>query len=244
MNDQTTEYASAPDNRSPLSVSVLADKGVFVPATLTGVLLLLFAGLTAAVFQGYLRDFDLHWLQGLRRPDQPREPIGPDWGARIVRAISFAGNYHVLLPAIPVVAGLWMLFRKWAAGIYLLAVTGTSFGLNVLIKYTTDRARPPWAYRLVDQDGPGYPSAHAMVNTTAWLAIALLLARQASSRKVRAAILAVGMLGPVAIGTSRIYLGVHWATDVLGGWALGIAWALMGWLVLELCVRRSCTPDS
>jgi undecaprenyl-diphosphatase len=134
-----------------------------------------------------------------------------------------------------------MLFRKWAAGVFLLAVTGTSFGLNVLIKYTTDRPRPPWAYRLINQGGPGYPSAHAMVNTTAWLAIALLLSRQVSSRKHRVLILAVGLLGPAAIGTSRIYLGVHWATDVLGGWALGIAWTLMGWLVLELCVRHKCT---
>lgn len=242
MNDHTTDSASLQAHPSPLGASVFSEKAVLVPAALTSMLLLLFAGLTAAVFQGYLRDFDLHWLQGLRLPGRPQEPVGPDWALGMIRAISFVGNYHVLLPAIPIVAGLWMLFRKWAAGIYLPAVTGTSFGLNVLIKHITDRARPPVAYRLVQQDGPGYPSAHAMVNSTAWLAIAFLLAARVSDRRIRGLILAVGLLGPAAIGASRVYLGVHWITDVLAGWALGFAWALIGWIVLEMCVWRKCTP--
>jgi undecaprenyl-diphosphatase len=193
-----------------------------------------FALLTFAVMGETLSRLDRSSLDAFRVARQPGHPIGPDWLPPVVRGVSFLGNYRVLLPGIPALAGLYMLFRKWKAGIYLMAVTGTSFGLSYLIKHLSGRSRPPQAYQLIQENGPSFPSAHAMVTSTLFLALGLLLARRVKSPGRQALLVSALLVLPAAIGASRVYLGVHWPTDVLAGWVGGLTWALLGWLVLGL----------
>jgi undecaprenyl-diphosphatase len=123
---------------------------------------------------------------------------------------------------------LWLLFtgnRALAAALGL--GTATSMLLSTSIKLVVDRARPQVVEHLVSADSPSFPSGHAMNSAFVGLAIATLLVRGKPDPARRNAIMAAGMAFTLLVGSSRVYLGVHWPSDVLGGWTLGGLWALL-----------------
>ena len=116
---------------------------------------------------------------------------------------------------------------------FVLAATVMSWGMNTLLKLYFNRPRPA----LIDHDmhlaTSSFPSGHAMLSATVYLTLAAVLARTTDSRRLKLYILTVATALSGLVGVSRVYLGVHWPSDVLAGWSAGAAWALGAWGVAQ-----------
>ena len=142
----------------------------------------------------------------------------------VARVFTFLGEPTLLVGA-SVVLALWLWHRgRGRAGLTLLAVTLTGRVLGEVQKYWIARARPDVEPHLVIVKTQSFPSGHATSSMVFYLTLALLLAGR--SRWRREAIGAAIMLS-LLIGTSRVMLGVHWPSDVIGGWSFGLLWVLL-----------------
>ncbi|RZJ96467.1 MAG: phosphatase PAP2 family protein, partial [Brevundimonas sp.] len=116
-----------------------------------------------------------------------------------------------------------------------------SEGLKVLF----ERARPPAQYQLVETLNASFPSGHALLSTVFYLTLGVMLTNAFPQRRLKAYALGVAVVIAVVIGLTRVYLGAHWASDVLGGWCVGVAWAMILWLIahaLQRFQRRRAMP--
>ena len=177
--------------------------------------------------------FDEAVLLALRQPGDPRQPIGPAWLSLAAREVTALGSIPVLA-LFGLIALLYLaLDRHWrAVGLLLLSLPGGLL-LNDLLKRGFDRPRPALVPHLMEVQTASFPSGHAMLSAIAFLTLGALLAAEAGRRRHRAYILGVAVLLTLLVGFSRVWLGVHWPTDVLAGWCLGAAWAMGCWLLLR-----------
>src|SRR5690606_27342835 len=106
-----------------------------------------------------------------------------------------------------------------------------------LLKSFYDRPRPDIVDHLVQTHTASFPSGHATMSAVVYLTLASLIVRLVDDVAVRLYVLAIAILLTFAVGVSRIYLGVHWPSDVAAGWALGVAWACLSWLVVTVLRR-------
>jgi undecaprenyl-diphosphatase len=139
------------------------------------------------------------------------------------KAVTWLGSNIVLVPLV-IAAGAYLTFRLRdgrAGASVVLALAGAIVLYNV-IKDTVARPRPPVALHLVSVRGLSFPSGHATASAAVYGMLAILIARRSSRVGVVPWVVAVAIA--VSVGASRIYLGVHWLTDVLAGWTLGLAW--------------------
>jgi undecaprenyl-diphosphatase len=179
------------------------------------------------VTEGTLQSFDESVLLAFRSAEDPGDPWGPWWLERAARDYTALGGAPVLLFLVVGVVGFLFLLRKWRMGLAVLAAVLGGWGFNVLLKLLFDRPRPDLVPRLVEVASASFPSGHAMVAATTYLTLAALLMHVAPAYRVRAFVLSLGGLLTIVIGTSRVYLGVHWPSDVLAGWAAGTVWAVL-----------------
>jgi undecaprenyl-diphosphatase len=165
-------------------------------------------------------------LVGLRVPGHLDTPIGPHWLQQSAVDISALGG-----PTLMWLFGLsglaWLLYRRRRAEAAWIAVSliGASL-ISSSLKYTIDRPRPALVPHLAQVTDPSFPSGHSLVSAALYLTLALMLAEGVTGWAGRAAIVGFGAMLVLLIGCSRVYLGVHWPSDVLGGWSFGTAWAL------------------
>lgn len=192
-----------------------------------------FAVLVDETMEGETHAFDQAVLLALRQPGDTAEPIGPLWLKIMMRDFTSLGSYAVLLLLGLLALGYIMMLRKWLSALLLVASFGGSMVLNNLLKHGFDRPRPELVAHLADVYTASFPSGHAMLSATCYLTLGTLLAGVAQHRSLKAYILGCAIAIVVVIGISRVYLGVHWPTDVLAGWALGAAWAMACWLLLR-----------
>lgn len=141
-----------------------------------------------------------------------------------MKAVTWLGSSLVLVPLL-VAFALFLRRRRgsWASGMYLLGAYAGALGLYNLAKLAVHRARPPAAHMLMPASGYSFPSGHA-TQAVAFYAMAAAVLSWGWTGRRRVAAWAVAVLVALLIGASRVYLGAHWLTDVLGGWALGAAW--------------------
>jgi undecaprenyl-diphosphatase len=116
--------------------------------------------------------------------------------------------------------------------------------LSTLLKLGFERPRPDLVPHAVVVYTASFPSGHAMLSAVTWLTLGALLMRVEPRRRVKAYVLALAVLTTLLVGASRIYLGVHWPTDVLAGWCIGAAWALMCWLAALWLQRRGRVEET
>jgi undecaprenyl-diphosphatase len=149
-----------------------------------------------------------------------REP----WLTSVFEIVTWAGSAFVLVPVLAVV-GLRLRHetRSWRPFVFLAASLAGATALSTLVKLAVERPRPQTG-ALVHALGYGFPSGHATAATACWLGVAIVLGRRTSRRPRRVALVALALVIAAVVGCSRVYLGVHAPTDVLGGWALGGAW--------------------
>jgi undecaprenyl-diphosphatase len=126
--------------------------------------------------------------------------------------------------------------RKTAALVTLAVLGGTA--LSSLLKAGFERPRPDLVAHLVEVHSQSFPSGHAMMSAVTWLTLGTLLATVQPKRRLKAYVLGIAIAITLLVGASRVYLGVHWPTDVIAGWCVGTAWALLAWIVAGWMHRK------
>ena len=185
-----------------------------------------------------IQRFDERVLVWFRRPDDLAVPIGPSWLLGVARDLSALASTTVLVFMIVSVAGYLLLERRTGMlGFVLVATCGGGLIVNVL-KPLFARPRPSVVPHLVRVHSASFPSGHSLLSAVVYLTLATLLARVTSDRITRVYLILLAAFLTISIGMSRIYLGVHYPTDVLGGWVGGFLWALACGLVARELQRR------
>lgn len=173
--------------------------------------------------------WDRALLLALRVPGDPAQPIGPAWLREALIDITALGGVTILTLTVAVVAGLLMVERLWLSAAMVVAATLSGSILSTQAKFWVGRPRPALADHLVQVSGLSFPSGHATNSAIVYLTLASLVAQVVHGRRIRSYTFGAAILLVGAIGTSRVYLGVHWPSDVLAGWSAGTAWALLWW---------------
>jgi undecaprenyl-diphosphatase len=175
-----------------------------------------------------LNGLDRQILLALRSAADLSDPVGPDWLQRAAVDLTSLGSHAVIALVVLSAAGVLIIQRRRPDALWLLAMTAGAMLLNHCLKIFFARARPDVVEHLVTVVTPSFPSGHALLSAAVYLALPALLGREAGA-PVRRVLFGVAVLLTLLIGISRVYLGVHWPSDVLGGWIIGSLWAF-GWL--------------
>jgi undecaprenyl-diphosphatase len=206
-------------------------------------LILLGVHLADELIEGEGFSFDTRLLLALRVPGHPQTPIGPSWLLQSAVDISALGGYTLMW--LFGLAGLvWLIAagKRAEAGGIAVSLIGSSV-IDGLLKHWIARPRPELVPHLVQVTNASFPSGHAMISSAVYLTLALMLAEGMPrdgwrGRAARAGVVGFFSLLAVLIGMSRVYLGVHWPSDVLAGWCFGTAWALLVWMADRRLGRR------
>jgi undecaprenyl-diphosphatase len=201
-----------------------------------------FVELTGEVLEGDTQHFDDWAVRSLRRPDDPATPLGPRWLHEVGRDVTALGGVAVLSMVTLFVAGYLLMVRKFHAMWLVLAATFGGLLLSTGLKWVFSRDRPELVPHLSHVYTSSFPSGHAMLSAVVYLTLGSLLARLVPTRVVKVFFIGVAMLLTLLIGVSRVYMGVHYPTDVLAGWTGGLIWALIVWLVAR-SLQRSGTVE-
>jgi undecaprenyl-diphosphatase len=198
---------------------------------------LLFAELLEMV-EAEPRAFDRLVLQALRNPADPSDAIGPGWIEFAFRDLTSLGGTTVLTLMTAAVVGFLLVDGKRAAAILVFVSVGGGALLSTILKLVVARPRPDIVPHLVEVSSASFPSGHAMLSAVVYLTLGALLSRVEGPPRLKIYILSVAIALTLSIGVSRVYLGVHWPTDVLAGWCAGAAWAILCWRVALFLQRR------
>lgn len=147
------------------------------------------------------------------------------WLTTAARSLSFVGSQRFLIPAVAVAIVVLVVRARFALACFLVAGWGGALALYSVIKDLVDRPRPPREIWLTHAPGSSFPSGHATQSLATFAALAIVGA--AVLPRARGPAIALAAALAIAIGLSRIYLGVHWATDVCAGWLIGAAWVTL-----------------
>jgi undecaprenyl-diphosphatase len=196
--------------------------GVLIAGGLWG-----FAELADEVADGETLEFDRAAMLMLRESSNPDEPLGPAWLEMAARDVTSLGGTTVLTMLVLAAVGFLLLIRNWGAAIFVtVSVVGGTL-LSTVLKNWFERPRPDLVPHAVEVSSMSFPSGHAMLSMTTFLTLGAVLAEVEKERRTRIYILAWAVFLALLVGTTRVYLGVHWPTDVLAGWCIGSAWALL-----------------
>jgi undecaprenyl-diphosphatase len=194
---------------------------------------LLFAfGLVAQeVSESELVTFDRNVLRALHNSVNPAVPIGPLWLHGAARDITSLGSITVLGMITLSVAGYLFLAHRGIEAWLMLGAVLSGIVLNNLLKFAFARARPDLGTPAIPVFTSSFPSGHATLSAITYLTIGAILSRTESVFSIRLYFMSLAAFLTVIVGLSRVYLGVHYPTDVFGGWCIGVAWALGCWLL-------------
>ncbi|HWL04286.1 MAG TPA: phosphatase PAP2 family protein [Xanthobacteraceae bacterium] len=223
---------------SNLRTFIAREIGPLAVLGLAAAALLLFIQIVDEVMEGETHHFDEAVLRALRNPADLADPIGPWWLEAIFRDITALGGTTVLTIITLSATGYLLMDRKRGAALFVLASVGGGTLVSMLLKDLFQRPRPELVAHLVEVRSLSFPSGHAMLSAVTFLTLGALLARLAPHRAQKLYLLSLATLLTLMVGASRVYLGVHWPTDVLAGWCIGTAWALLCWIVALVLQRR------
>lgn len=196
-----------------------------------------FFEITDEVLEGETHEFDTRILLAMRNADNVSDPWGPKWFEELGRDFTALGGIPVLtLILASCVGGMLITDHRKTAYLILFAVIGGAI-LTISLKSGFDRPRPDLVPHSALVYSKSFPSGHAMLSTVTYLTLGFLMAGTYKRKFVQGYIITVSILIAGIVGISRIYLGVHWPTDVLAGWAIGSSWALLCWLA-EYWLRK------
>lgn len=196
------------------------------------------------VSEGASREIDRALLLALRTPGDAADPLGPGWLEEMGRDLTALGGIAVLTLLSVAVVGFLLLARKYrTAGFTVAAVTG-GWLLSTLLKHFFERPRPDLVPHGSIVYTASFPSGHSMMAAVTYFTLAAMLARVLPNRRLKAYLLLVAVTFTLLVGASRVYLGVHWPTDVVAGWTAGAAWASLCWLVAHWLQRRGAVDPT
>lgn len=189
-----------------------------------------FVELADEVMEEETHAFDKALLLALRNPEDSSDPLGPRWLEELGRDFTALGGMGVLTFLTLSVAGFLVLTGKSRVALFLLAAVFGGLLLSSLLKYGFNRPRPDLVAHRAFVYTASFPSGHSMMSAVTYLTLGALLTRVHRRRTEKAFFILLAVFVTVLVGVSRIYLGVHWPTDVLAGWTVGASWALLCWL--------------
>jgi undecaprenyl-diphosphatase len=200
-----------------------------------GICLLLFAfvSLAGEVTEGDTQALDAHVLQALRNASDPSRPIGPPWVEYSMLDLTSLGSPTVLGLFVCAVTGFLLLQGLRRSALVVVATSASGEIVNAVMKHYFMRARPTIVPHLRDAFSPSFPSGHAMESAIIYLTLGTMLMRIAERRVTKMYCLVVATLLTLLVGISRVILGVHYPTDVIGGWIIGFMWASLCWLAAQ-----------
>lgn len=197
-----------------------------------------FIELADEMLEGGTHAIDSFLLLALRSASDPADPIGPGWVEVMARDFTAMGGHGVLtLMSAAAIVYLLLSQRRHAALAVLVAVAGGAL-LTVALKLGFDRPRPDLVPHAVAVHDPSFPSGHSMMAAVTYLTLGALLARTEAALRLKLFWLGLALVLVLLVGASRVYLGVHWPSDVLAGWVVGAAWALGCGLAMQRLQRR------
>ncbi|MBN8938664.1 MAG: phosphatase PAP2 family protein [Rhizobiales bacterium] len=200
--------------------------------------LLAFLSLADLVVEGETAAFDRTLLLAFRQPGDPSIAIGPAWLPTVMRDITALGGVAVLSLIVLFAFSYLILVRKRAAAVFLLVAVLGGLMLSNGLKLVFGRQRPDLIPNAPVELSASFPSGHAMLSAVTYLTLGALLTRVEADRRAASFFPVIAVILTVLVGTSRVFIGVHWPTDVLGGWSLGAAWAMLCWMVALWLQRR------
>ena len=201
--------------------------------------LLIVVNLAGEVLEGDTLHFDERILASLRNAEDPASPIGPRWLEQVAFDLTALGGPTVLGLAVAAVVGFLLLHGAVRNAVFVLVACGGGWVLNNVLKELFGRERPDVVPHLREVMTLSFPSGHALTSAVVYLTLGALLMRVVQGRAAKFYLMAVAVLTTILIGLTRIYLGVHYPTDVMAGWLIGMSWALACWLVARVLDRRA-----
>jgi undecaprenyl-diphosphatase len=207
-----------------------------------------FVKLAGKIRKGGTDEIDNEILLALRRPENPAIPIGPSWLPEMARDVTALGSGVDLTLASTTLVGYLCLNRRFRAAGYLVASVGSGLLLCRLLKDLFVRRRPTAVAPLTHFDPESFPSGHSMGSAIVYLTLGGLISRQFRGWVTKVYLLSVALLITLLVGLSRLYLGVHYPSDVLAGWAAGSLWSsactqAARWLQRQGAVEPPASPD-
>lgn len=198
----------------------------------TAFALLLFVWIAEEVTEGDTHEIDTAIIYALH-PQAADGGEGPRWLWDLARDLTSLGGVAVLTLVVLASVIYLAMARRPRTALFVAAATSLGYGMSHLLKALFSRDRPDLITHDLHLVTASFPSGHAMMSTTVYLTLGAVLARVAPVPRLKALVLGISILLSVIVGLTRIYLGAHWPSDVLAGWAAGAAWALGAWGVAE-----------
>lgn len=216
-----------------------SELALLVGGVLLLVLIVVISKLASEVFEGETQQFDKQILAALRDPADPSRPIGPQWLLSAALDITALGSATVLGLSVLAVTGYLLLQGMWRTGVFVFLASFGGWFINGALKELFQRPRPDVVPHLREVMTMSFPSGHALTSAVVYLTLGALLMRIADRRLVKLYCMLVAAAATILVGATRVYLGVHYPTDVLAGWLIGLSWALLCWIIERAIERRA-----
>lgn len=216
---------------------------IAVLLTLVGIIWL-FAVLAGEVMEGDTQAFDRWVVQTLRSPSDPGLPRGPRWLVDGGRDITALGGVAVLGLMTVAAAGYLALQRKSHAMWLMLLAVVSGVIVSTALKLAFGRQRPETGSDIAHVVTSSFPSGHSMLSAVVYLVLGAMLARMEPRWAVKVYFIVLAVALTFLVGLSRVYLGVHYPTDVLAGWMAGLAWAGLWWLIARFLQRKGAVEPT
>lgn len=202
-----------------------------------------FLALASEVMEGDTKALDTRILVSLRQADDPSRPIGPAWVESALLDLTAIGGPTVLALVVFAVVGFLALQTRYRTALVVLITAASGEVANIAIKNAFMRPRPTVVPHLREVISTSFPSGHAMESAIIYLTLGAMLMRLAERRITKLYCIGMAIFVTFLVGVSRVYLGVHYPTDVLGGWIFGFLWASLCWLVSQRFEEQTGVAD-
>ncbi len=198
----------------------------------------LFIEIADRVFAGETNRLDTRILLLMRTSSDHSDPIGPPWVEELGRDFTALGGIGVMALVTIAAIGLLSIERRYRAVVLIVVAVAGGLVLSSVLKHLFSRPRPDLVPHGSVVYTASFPSGHSMMSAVTYLTLGALLARVQTRKRLKAYLLSVAIVLTLLVGISRVYLGVHWPTDVLAGWTVGAVWAILCWVVTRWLQRR------
>jgi undecaprenyl-diphosphatase len=206
-------------------------RSAIVLAALSVLLAIGFYSLSRAVVRGATGDLDRRAVLSMREAGDLSNPVGPRWVEELGRDFTALGGVAVITLFTLTVTAFFWLSSMHRAAVYVAIASLGSLLISSGLKQVFDRPRPDLVPHRSHVYTSSFPSGHSAMAAAAYLTLGLVASQFVSRRRLKVLFIGVAMFVTAAVGVSRVYLGVHWPSDVLAGWSVGLAWALLCWVV-------------
>jgi len=193
-----------------------------------------FFNVASEVMEGDTQTLDRRFLLMLRNPANPADPIGPRSFEEVMRDVTALGGFTVVTLVTVVATLAFLIHRRPRHALILAATVGLADVSSEMLKRVYDRPRPDLVPHGAYVYSASFPSGHSTLSAAMYLTLAMLVASLEPHRGAKVMVYVLAALLVLSIGVSRVYLGVHWPSDVIAGWSLGADWALAAWWMLSL----------